>query len=166
LAGGTSICLTGSRKDQGSAATNWKAKSRWFNETTRPTYKHVEQIFHAGLAGTKDIKDLNFAAPHPTPLPSDIDKQGQTYLHMFAVCSSTDLQIPWAYTAMSYPRLSLVVVTVPALGSGHSLGKVNYRLSIHVSCKPLPYFAFLFLTGIGCCCIAASACSIPAFPRF
>lgn len=32
----------GSRKDQGSAAANGTAKSRWFNETRRPTYMHVE----------------------------------------------------------------------------------------------------------------------------
>ena len=30
------------RKDQGSAAANGTAKSRWFNETRRPTYMHVE----------------------------------------------------------------------------------------------------------------------------
>lgn len=58
LAGGTSICLGGSRKDQGCAATNGKAKSRLFNETTRPTYKHVEQIFHAGLAGDLRISRI------------------------------------------------------------------------------------------------------------
>lgn len=90
LAGGRGICLAG--LEEGRIREARQRPMGWPNlaglmkpggRRRRPTtYMHVEQISHAGLAGTKDTKVFS-NRHHPPPPLSDIDKRGQTYLHMF-----------------------------------------------------------------------------------